>query len=69
MKEEETKKGSGLSPTTKTRLANLFNRLPKLGRDRGEGEQETGGKRAEKVRPNSSVSGKTSVSGVQQSVR
>ena len=66
MKEEETKKGSGLSPTTKTRLANLFNRLPKLGRD---GEQETGGKRKDKVSQNSSVSGKTSVSAGQQSAR
>ena len=40
-KEEGIKKSASLSPTTKNRLANLFNRIPKFGKDRKEAEQDT----------------------------
>ena len=59
LKEEEEKKSSGLSPTTKTRLANLFNRLPKLGRKESD-QETTGGRRKDKVSPSCSVTANTS---------
>ena len=69
-KEEEQKKSSGLSPTTKTRLANLFNRLPKLGRERKDSDQETGGgrRRKDQVSQSSPLSANTNPSAGQESV-
>ena len=48
-KEEERGKSTSLSPTTKNRLASLFNRIPKFGKDRKGGEQEVSGSRRDKV--------------------
>ena len=51
-KEEERGKSTSLSPTTKNRLASLFNRIPKFGKDRKGGEQEVSGSRRDKVTAN-----------------
>ena len=52
LEEEDRGKSTSLSPTTKNRLASLFNRIPKFGKDRKGGEQEVSANRRDKVTAN-----------------
>ena len=50
------KKSQDLSPTTKSRLANLFNRMPKLGKSRSkDADDEVSEDKTDKVITNNSA--------------
>ena len=49
MEENDDKKSQELSPTTKNRLANLFNRIPKFGKTRKDTDSEVSENKLDKV--------------------